>query len=398
MIERGLKRIKWILLFGWVAFIYLCFLYFWRGKILWGSIGETFFRLFLLFIFLLINIGLGKKILKWLKFKIEFFLESLLFSLGVGLAIFTFLLIGLGLAGLFNRWVAHLLLLWAFLFTYKEIEDVISQIKVKFKSITLSRISSLEIVLFLILFIQIIFNLFGALVLPSGWDALSVHLVMPKEWGRLHRLIRVPYLRFGGNTPYNIGILYGMALLIKDAILAKLIHFSFGILTGIGVYALSKRYFSHRVGLLASVIFYTVPIVSWQSTTAYVDLGFTFYAFLAVYAFVNWINSKRRGWLFISAVITGLSLGSKYTGFLWMGILCLGVLINDLFFKKEKFIVLVKNFSLFTILGGLIGSFWYLRSGQSIFRLLYYILKGGMWRKAFAMTGTKAAVDLVSSS
>ena len=398
MIEENLNKVKWILVSGWVIFVYLSFLSLWRGKILWESVGETFFRIFLLLIFLLINIGLGKKILKWLKFKIEFFLESLLFSVGIGLAVFTFLLIGLGLAGLFNKWVAHLLLLGAFLFTYKEIEDVVSQIKIKFKGVVLSKISPLEIALFLILLIQIIFNLFGASVLPSGWDALSVHLAMPKEWGRLHRLVKVPYLRFGRGLPFNIGILYGMALLIKDAILAKLIHFSFGILTGIGIYALSRRYFSHRVGLLALVIFYTVPIISWQSTTAYVDLGFTFYAFLAVYALINWINSKREGWLFISAVMIGLSLGSKYTGFLWMGILGIGILINDLFFKKEKFIVLVKNFSLFTVLGGLIGSFWYLRSGQSIFRILYYILKGSMWKKAFAMTGTKAIIDLVGSS
>ena len=100
MTDKSSKKVIWILLFGWIVFIYLAFLYFWRGEILWESIGETFFRIFLLFIFLLINIGLGKKILRWLKFEIESFLESLLFSIGIGLAILTFLLIGLGLAGL----------------------------------------------------------------------------------------------------------------------------------------------------------------------------------------------------------------------------------------------------------------------------------------------------------
>jgi len=129
---------------------------------------------------------------------------------------------------------------------------------------------------------------------------------------------------------------------------------------------------------------------------------FTFYAFLAAYAFINWINSQRGGWLFISAVMTGLSLGSKYTGFLWMGILCLGILVNNLFFKKERLVALVKNFSLFTIVGGLTGLFWYFFSGRSIlsiFRLLYYMLKGGMWWKGFAVASSiKTTIGSVSNS
>jgi len=396
--DKSLKKVIWILLFSWVVFVYLAFLYFWGEGILWESIGETFFRIFLLFVFLLVNIGLGKKVLKWLKFEIESFLESLLFSIGIGLAIFTFLLIGLGLAGLFNRWVGSLLLLGIFFFTYKDIEDVIGKIKVKSRSIIPSKIS-LESTLLFILFIQIVINLFGAAVLPSSWDALSVHLALPKEWVSLGRLARVPYFRFGDGLPHNISILYVMALLIKGPILAKLIHFSFGILTAIGVYVLARKYFSHRIGLLASVIFYTVPIVSWQSTTAYVDLGLTFYAFLAVYAFVNWISVKKRGWLFISAVMTGLCLGSKYTGFLWLGILALGIIINNLVFRREKPLVSIKNLFLYTILAGSIGSFWYFRLGglSVVFRFLYNMLRGANRQQAFAMIDIGAAIDSASN-
>ena len=177
-----------------------------------------------------------------------------------------------------------------------------------------------------------------------------------------------------------------------------MIHFSFGILTAIGVYVLARKYFSHRIGLLASVIFYTVPIVSWQSTTAYVDLGLTFYVFLAVYAFVNWINVKKRGWLLISAVMTGLCLGSKYTGFLWLGILALGIIINGLVFRKEKSLVSIKNLFLYTILAGSIGSFWYLRlGGLSVFRFLYNMIRGAMWQKAFGMIDVGAAIDSASN-
>ncbi len=398
MTDKSSRKVIWILLFSWIVFVYLAFLYFWGEGILWGNIGETFFRIFLLFVFLLVNIGLGKKVLKWLKFKIEPSLESLLFSAGIGLAIFTLLLIGLGLAGFFNKWVGSLLLLGIFLFTYKEIRDVIHEIKVKSRNVIPSRIS-LESTLLFILLIQIVINLFGAAVFPSAWDALSVHLTIPKEWVSLGRIAEGPYYRLGGSLPHNIGILYVMALLIKDPILAKLIHFSFGILTAIGVYVLARKYFSQKIGLLAAVIFYTIPIVSWQSTTAYVDLGLTFYAFLAVYAFVNWISVKKNGWLLISAVMTGLSLGSKYTGFLWLGILALGIIINGLVFRKEKWLVSIRNLFLYAISAGLIGSFWYLRLGKKpVLRFLNDMLRGLSWQKAFGAVDIRPAIDSISDA
>jgi len=187
-----------------------------------------------------------------------------------------------------------------------------------------------------------------------------------------------------------------MSLLVKDAILAKLISFAFGILTAMGIYSLAKRYFSRRVGLFSAAIFYTTPIVSDVSTTAGVDLGFTFYAFLATYALINWITSRRKGWLIVSAILSGMCLGSKYTGFLCVSILSLGILVDSFLFKKERFTAATKNFLLFILLGGAVGSFWYLRafiiSGHSIFPALYDLLKGWGGREAFAASGAKEII------
>ncbi|GAI00684.1 unnamed protein product, partial [marine sediment metagenome] len=56
----------------------------------------------------------------------------------------------------------------------------------------------------------------------------------------------------------------------------------------------------------------------------------------------------------------GLCLGSKWTGFLCVAILSLGILVDSFLFTKEKFMVVIKNFLLFTLLVGAVGSFWYL--------------------------------------
>ncbi|MBA7591660.1 hypothetical protein ES708_33820 [subsurface metagenome] len=252
----------------------------------------------------------------------------------------------------------NLLLLGMFLFSYREIESIVQQTKAKFGNLLTSDISWLGIILVLILSVQVFFNLAGASVLPSGWDSLGVHLVRAKEWVRLHSLQPIPYIHYNVVLiPFNIGMLYGMSLLIKDAILAKLIHFSFGVLTGVGVYALGRKYISSRVGLLSAAIFYTIPAVAYLSTAAYIDLGYAFYSFLALYGLINWTTTERKGWLIVSAIMSGLAIGSKQAGFLPVTILALGILFHSRLLKKEKFIIVGKNFLLFVLLAALVGSF-----------------------------------------
>lgn len=383
---------------SWVVFIYASYLYFWRVNVLWVSLGETFFRIFLLILFLLVNTALGRKVLGWLRVESESFLEQMLFSLGIGLAIFTYLLIGFGMVGIFNKWTMSLLLVGMYIFTYNEIKDIIHQLKNKAGNLVDLKMSFLETVLILILFIQIVFNLVGASVLPSEWDALGAHLSMAKEWARLHHLADISHVNLLSSAmPFNVGILYGMSLLVKDTILAKLVHFSFGVLIAIGIYSLGKSYFSRTTGLVSATIFYTIPIVGYVSTTAIADLGFTFYVFLAVYALINWIGSDKRGWLIVSAIIGGLALGSKYTGFLSVGILALGVLLYGLISKKKKLLGVASSFFLFTGLAASVGSFWYLRgfiiSGHSVFGFLFRLLRGRLWSQAFAATRLEEIID-----
>ncbi len=380
MLSKILKSGIWIFLAGWVVFVCGSALFFWQGVVLWRTLGETLFRIFLLVLFLLLNAALGKKLFKCLRIESHSFLESSLFSLGLGLAVFTHLLIGLGAIGLFNQWSINLLLLGVFLLSYRQIETIVQQIKAKFGSLLTFDMSWVGIILLLILAVQVFFNLAGASVLPSGWDALGEHLARAKEWIRLERLEAIPYINYiQRGQPFNVGMLYGMSLLVKDAVLAKLIHFSFGILTAIGVYALGKRYFSSKVGLLSAAIFYTVPAIAYLSTTAYVDLGLTLYVFLALYAFINWTTTNKKGWLIVSAIMSGLGAGSKYAGFLPMTILFLGILFRSLFIKKEKLTIVAKNVLLFVLLAALTGSFWYIRDFIIYGRLVPLDLVFSLW-------------------
>lgn len=399
MAKDNLRKILWVVLFVWIIFIYGSYLR--QGIEVWERGGEVFFRIFLLLIFLLAATGLGRKILKGLKFEADFCLESSLFSLGIGSGILIYLLVGLGLVGLFNKWAVNILLAGIFFFTYGEIGEIVRGTKSRIRGLLSSELSLLETVLVFVLFIQLLFNLVGASVLPSSWDGLGQHLVLPREWIRWGRLAHVPYIAIGRwPEPLNIAVLYGMALLVRDAMLAKLIHFAFGILTGLGIYALGKRYLSSEIGFLAAAIFYTIPMISYESTTALIDLGFTFYAFLALYALINWTRSGGKGWLIMSAIMSGLSLGSHNFGALSMAILALGILLSGWPFGREKLTMLAKSLPLFIGVGGLVGSFWYLRhfliTGESIFDVWYRLSWGwpfGMlFRRLLASIGGTPAL------
>jgi len=370
-----------IIIFGWIIWSLVIFLYFSGQNILWLSLGENILRIFLLFVFILINTALGRRVLGWSRFKADSALESYLFEFAIGLGIFTYIVIGLGLVGLLYRWVIDITLLGIFIFTYPQIKSIIYGGKNKLKNYFGQKKNLLNIntLLIFILLIQLIISLSGASVLPESWDDLGEHLAISKEWINLHRLVPVPYINYGQwGGPFNIGILYGVGMLIKDVILSKLIHFAFGVLIAISIYTFGKKYFSKRVGLLSAVIFYTIPVVSWNSTTAYIDLGVTFYLFLAFYAFINWSISQKRSWLILSGIISGLALGSKYVAFLGLAILSIGILIDGWMLKK-KFFPAIKNFLLFTILGISIGSFWYIRAYFMMGTRLPRVLQNFLW-------------------
>jgi len=396
MMRSLVRKIGWILLAGWVIFVYGSYLR--QGMDVWVRVGEVFFRIFLLLLFILVAAALGRKILRRLRFEASFPLEFSLFGLAIGLGVFTYLLIGFGLAGIFSPWAVNLLIGGMFFFTYREIREVVQETKAKFQSLIASKIPLVETALILVFFVQLVFNLVGALVLPSSWDGLGQHLAIAKEWVRHQRLAWVPYIAIGRwPDAFNIPVLYGMALLVKDAILAKLVHFAFGVLTAVGVYTLGRRYLSHQMGLLAGTIFYTVPIVSWVSTTALVDLGFTFCAILSVYALINWIVSRRRSWLVISAVMSGLSIGSHNAGLLPMAILSLGILLSGWPFNRGKLVTAFKGLIVFVAVAGLIGCFWHVRyfifTGESIFGFLYTFTGSfkHLFRQLFSVvTGTPA--------
>ena len=141
---------------------------------------------------------------------------------------------------------------------------------------------------------------------PISRDALIHHLAVPKLWINHGGFYEIPWADYA-YYPMNIDLFYVICLYFKNDIAPKFIHLAFGIGTGLLVYFYLKNRFGRNWGLLGIVIFITTPIVIWLSTTAYVDLGMTFFTTGSVMAFIKWRDSeyKQFRWFFISSISHG---------------------------------------------------------------------------------------------
>ena len=126
---------------------------------------------------------------------------------------------------------------------------------------------------------------------PISRDALIHHLAIPKLWIKHGGCYEIPWAEYS-YYPMNIDLLYVVCLYFKNDIAPKFIHLAFAIGTGLLIYLYLKLKFSRNWGLLGMVIFITTPIVVWLSTSAYIDLGMTFFTTGSVLAFIKWRDSE----------------------------------------------------------------------------------------------------------
>ncbi len=146
---------------------------------------------------------------------------------------------------------------------------------------------------------------------PIARDELIQHLLMPALYLREGGAVQVPYIG-SSYVPMNLNMLYLAGLSFGSEALPRLTHHLFGLLTALGIYSYLRFKMPRVYCLLAALLFIATPAVMNLSRTAYVDLGATFFATMALFALLRWRHSGKR-WFFYSAVMLGLALGTKYS-------------------------------------------------------------------------------------
>lgn len=338
----------------------------------------------LLILLSLIAAGLGKKIYRIFKMNFSKILEEFVFSTALGWAVLSYLALLLNLLDLLSRIHFYSLVFLSIIFVFPELKSLagyLRHLRQGIKSLPGLKQNFFIYLLLAFLSVHLIFALFGALAPPIEWDELVYHLPLPKSF--------LQHLEFGNyhlpsviSFPQNAQMLYLLAMGLKSDILAKLIHFSLGIMLALAIFSFSKKYFSLRTSVLATTIFYTMPLIgSALSPTASADFFLYLFEFLAIYAFFNWWeDSKNRVWLAVSGLLLGFAMGVKHLSLVPFVLLVLGIMIKVLSIEKKSFAFLLKSLVTFICLAFVFSGYWYIKSiillGNPLWPLCYRIFGG----------------------
>jgi len=232
-----------------------------------------------------------------------------MFSFAILIGIYSYLIFSLGVLGLINKNIIGLLTV---IFVTGSIIYLSKHFRIKKRYLTSILKDKFIFFLLSLLTIQAIINLIGALGPELSFDALWYHLTLPKLYIQNHSVLHIPgSLLYYSDMPKLTEMLYIPALLFGNEISAKLIHFSFGLLSSIALYFLSRKFFNARLSIFAVLIFYSNLVVGWESITAYIDLTRTFFEVMALWGFINFLEDKNKKWLIESAVMLGLAISTK---------------------------------------------------------------------------------------
>lgn len=336
---------------------------------------------------LLVATAFGRRIIGLLRIDAGSPIEESVFGMGLGLGALAYFTLVVGLLG-FLYWYVILALIiimclaslpWIRLTVYEMsayiCENAKLHMRVSDSLITFSAVALGALALI------------SALAPPSGmeWDSLAYHLAVPKLYLNHHSVYYVLFTSHS-NFPFLTEMLYTVGLAFGSVGTAKLFHYAMYILTALAILSLGRRHFSPVTGKVGALIFMSAPVVFYEAGIAYADISTAFYVIAAVYAFLNWEQTRSSRWLVLCGMMGGFALGTKVLAAIPIIGICLLVLAYSVSVREWG-----KGFKLALLTGCAalaVGSVWYIKSyiytGNPVYPFMYEIFGGRNWSQAAA--------------
>ncbi len=122
-------------------------------------------------------------------------------------------------------------------------------------------------------------------------------------------------------------MLYSLGLETVGEASPRLFHLSMALASSGLVFLLGRKLINGRAGLVAAMLFFSLPVVAYEGATAYIDLFVTAYTTAAAYALVSWyLEGGENRWLVVFGVFAGLAIGMKLTAAPVVAVMLLAIL------------------------------------------------------------------------
>lgn len=225
-----------------------------------------------------------------------------------------------------------------------------------------------------------------AVLTPStagDWDSIAYHMAVPKMYalaGTIHRIVFIHH----SNFPSAIELLFTWAILPLGQSWAKsflLIGSGFG---AFAIFGFARARYGRQAAWIASAVFLTVPIVLWESGTAYIDAVHGLFGGLAVVLLADALEKDevtlaKAG---LAGILLGFACGTKYTGLLTT-VLALIVFAGACLILKRK--QWPKQAGLIVLASFLVGGCWYVKNilwvQNPVYPFEYSVLGGKDWNQ-----------------
>jgi 4-amino-4-deoxy-L-arabinose transferase-like glycosyltransferase len=217
------------------------------------------------------------------------------------------------------------------------------------------------------------FSFINSLVPPWSYDALMYHLPGPEQFLEAGRIFPFPD-NWYVNGPFAIEMAFTFGLAMQDAIIPKLIHWSFSIALIALTHAFAEVWFDNEIAWYSTIILLTIPIIPIISGFAYIDLAWATFEFAAFACLIQWNRTEGSSWLTISGILLGLAVGSKYLGL--MGLAAAGIFFLTSQFRK-RFNRFPTDLARISIPVLILGLPWYLKNLIVFVNPVYPLYFGG---------------------
>lgn len=233
--------------------------------------------------------------------------------------------------------------------------------------------------------LALVIDLIASSAPPSSADALVYHVEFPRRWLELNR-IDDPFWHYASFYPLGIETLFAQAMAVVGhggagsamaaGSTASSLHGLLTLLATLAVYGLGRELGGGRssAGALAAALFALQGLVTWDSSSTFIDLGLVFYAVLAAWLAVRWVRRPSGATAAWIGLVCGGAAGAKYIGPL-TALAVLGPLTLVALRRRERASV---GWAVGTAI--LVGAPWYIKNAVVTGNPFYPLFFGGkLW-------------------
>jgi 4-amino-4-deoxy-L-arabinose transferase-like glycosyltransferase len=170
-------------------------------------------------------------------------------------------------------------------------------------------------------------------------------------------------------------MLYVPCLMVGSDVAAKLFSLFFATATAVSLYAFCGRYVTREAGLVALIAFFAAGVIVEVAITTRIDVSLAGMLFACTYAMINYLTTRSRGWLWLSALFAGFSMGIKQTAALW--IFLVGVLyLVETIRSRESIPKVLRWGVIYTLITLVVASPWYVKNAIWFHNPIYPFITG----------------------